>query len=113
MGISRADNYLIPLLGCEGDAQASAASKAAVPPAAVLEPAPGWRRPAPQAKACRGPSGSPCCARFSVKLGRPRPNIPVWAGCHPGAWAQTRLSTPVFDGIRAGGLSLLQIEAGT
>jgi len=106
-----ADNYLIPLLGCE-ESEGQRCLKGASAASGSFWTRPGMAADLRRSESLQGAERIALLRQIQRETAQASPYIPVWL-VSPRAWAQTRLSTPVFDGSGRVVFSLLQIEAGT
>ena len=91
-----ADNYLVPLLGCdqvEGDRCRKGASAAS----GSFWSRPGLQQELERSAALAGPARTALLRRIQRQTANANPYLPVWLVA-PRAWAQRSVSQPRFDG---------------
>ena len=91
-----ADNYLVPLLGCE-KAQGERCLKGASAASGSFWAKPGLQEDLERSASVAGPARAALLRRIQRQTAAANPYLPVWLVA-PRAWAQPSISQPRFDG---------------
>ena len=91
-----ADNYLVPLLGCE-EAQGERCLKGASAASGSFWAKPGLQQDLERSASVAGPARAALLRRIQRQTAAANPYLPVWLVA-PRAWAQPSISQPRFDG---------------
>ena len=91
-----ADNYLVPLLGCE-EARAERCLKGASAASGSFWARPGLQQDLERSASLAGPARAALLRRIQRQTAAANPYLPVWLVA-PRAWAQPSVSQPRFDG---------------
>ena len=91
-----ADNYLVPLLGCE-EAQGERCLKGASAASGSFWAKPGLQQDLERSASLAGPARTALLRRIQRQTAAANPYLPVWLVA-PRAWAQPSISEPRFDG---------------
>ncbi len=91
-----ADNYLVPLLGCE-EAQGERCLKGASAASGSFWAKPGLQQDLERSASVAGPARAALLRRIQRQTAAANPYLPVWLVA-PRAWAQPGISQPRFDG---------------
>ena len=91
-----ADNYLVPLLGCDKE-QGERCLKGASAASGSFWAAPGLQDQLRQSAALQGPKRVAVLQQIQRRTARANPYLPVWLVA-PRAWARPPVSTPRYDG---------------
>ena len=91
-----ADNYLVPLLGCE-EAQGERCLKGASAASGSFWAKPGLQQDLERSASVAGPARTALLRRIQRQTAAANPYLPVWLVA-PRAWAQASISQPRFDG---------------
>ena len=91
-----ADNYLVPLLGCE-EAQGERCLKGASAASGSFWAKPGLQEDLERSASVAGPARAALLRRIQRQTAAANPYLPVWLVA-PRAWAQPSISQPRFDG---------------
>lgn len=91
-----ADNYLVPLLGCE-QAQGERCLKGASAASGSFWAKPGLQQDLERSASAAGPARAALLRRIQRQTAAANPYLPVWLVA-PRAWAQPSISQPRFDG---------------
>jgi len=91
-----ADNYLVPLLGCE-EARGERCLKGASAASGSFWAKPGLQQELERSASLTGPARAAQLRRIQRKTAAANPYLPVWLVA-PRAWAQRNVSQPRFDG---------------
>lgn len=91
-----ADNYLVPLLGCE-QAQGERCLKGASAASGSFWAKPGLQQDLEHSASAAGPARAALLRRIQRQTAAANPYLPVWLVA-PRAWAQPSISQPRFDG---------------
>ncbi len=91
-----ADNYLVPLLGCE-QAQGERCLKGASAASGSFWAKPGLQQDLERSASVAGPARAALLRRIQRQTAAANPYLPVWLVA-PRAWAQPSISQPRFDG---------------
>ena len=91
-----ADNYLVPLLGCE-EAQGERCLKGASAASGSFWAKPGLQQDLERSASVAGPARTALLRRIQRQTAAANPYLPVWLVA-PRAWAQPSISQPRFDG---------------
>ena len=91
-----ADNYLVPLLGCE-KAQGERCLKGASAASGSFWAKPGLQQDLERSASVAGPARAALLRRIQRQTAAANPYLPVWLVA-PRAWAQPGISQPRFDG---------------
>ena len=91
-----ADNYLVPLLGCE-KAQGERCLKGASAASGSFWAKPGLQQDLERSASVAGPARAALLRRIQRQTAAANPYLPVWLVA-PRAWAQPSISQPRFDG---------------
>ena len=91
-----ADNYLVPLLGCE-EAQGERCLKGASAASGSFWAKPGLQQELERSASLTGPARAAQLRRIQRQTAAANPYLPVWLVA-PRAWAQRNVSQPRFDG---------------
>ncbi|WP_396096694.1 MULTISPECIES: ABC transporter substrate-binding protein [unclassified Cyanobium] len=91
-----ADNYLVPLLGCE-EAQGERCLKGASAASGSFWAKPGLQLDLERSASVAGPARAALLRRIQRQTAAANPYLPVWLVA-PRAWAQPSISQPRFDG---------------
>ena len=91
-----ADNYLVPLLGCE-KAQGERCLKGASAASGSFWAKPGLQEDLERSASVAGPARAALLRRIQRQTAAANPYLPVWLVA-PRAWAQPGISQPRFDG---------------
>ncbi|WP_399220084.1 ABC transporter substrate-binding protein [Synechococcus sp. L2F] len=103
-----ADNYLIPLLGCE-QAEGNRCLKGASAASGSFWTQPGLEQDLKRSESLEGEERVALLRRLQQQVAQASPYIPVWLVA-PRAWARPNLQTPRFDGAGRVVFSRLQKE---
>ncbi|MFT5338920.1 MAG: peptide/nickel transport system substrate-binding protein [Cyanobium sp.] len=91
-----ADNYLVPLLGCE-EARGERCLKGASAASGSFWAKPGLQQELERSASLTGPARAAQLRRIQRQTAAANPYLPVWLVA-PRAWAQRNVSQPRFDG---------------
>ena len=91
-----ADNYLVPLLGCE-EARGERCLKGASAASGSFWAKPGLQEDLERSASVAGPARAALLRRIQRQTAAANPYLPVWLVA-PRAWAQPGISQPRFDG---------------
>lgn len=91
-----ADNYLVPLLGCE-EAQGERCLKGASAASGSFWAKPGLQQDMERSASVAGPARAALLRSIQLQTAAANPYLPVWLVA-PRAWAQPSISQPRFDG---------------
>jgi peptide/nickel transport system substrate-binding protein len=91
-----ADNYLVPLLGCE-EAQGERCLKGASAASGSFWAKPGLQQDLERSASVAGPARAALLRRIQRQTAAANPYLPVWLVA-PRAWAKPGISQPRFDG---------------
>ncbi|WP_315860155.1 ABC transporter substrate-binding protein [Cyanobium sp. BA20m-14] len=91
-----ADNYLVPLLGCE-EARGERCLKGASAASGSFWAKPGLQQELERSASLTGPARATQLRRIQRQTAAANPYLPVWLVA-PRAWAQRNVSQPRFDG---------------
>ena len=91
-----ADNYLVPLLGCE-EARGERCLRGASAASGSFWAKPGLQQDLERSASLAGPARADLLRRIQRKTAAANPYLPVWLVA-PRAWAQPSVSQPRFDG---------------
>ena len=91
-----ADNYLVPLLGCE-EARGERCLKGASAASGSFWAKPGLQQDLERSASVAGPARAALLRRIQRQTAAANPYLPVWLVA-PRAWAQPSISQPRFDG---------------
>ncbi|MCP9789051.1 ABC transporter substrate-binding protein [Cyanobium sp. Maggiore-St4-Cus] len=91
-----ADNYLVPLLGCE-EAQGERCLKGASAASGSFWAKPGLQQDLERSASVAGPARAALLRRIQRQTAAANPYLPVWLVA-PRAWAKPSISQPRFDG---------------
>jgi peptide/nickel transport system substrate-binding protein len=91
-----ADNYLVPLLGCD-QAEGDRCRKGAAAASGSFWSKPGLQQELERSAALAGPERTALLRRIQRQTAAANPYLPVWLVA-PRAWAQLQVSQPRFDG---------------
>ncbi|MCX5939609.1 MAG: ABC transporter substrate-binding protein [Cyanobium sp. LacPavin_0818_WC50_MAG_67_9] len=101
-----ADNYLVPLLGCD-QAEGDRCRKGAAAASGSFWARPGLQEDLQRSAALAGPARAALLRRIQRQTAAANPYLPVWLVA-PRAWAQRSVSQPRFDG--SGRLLLQELQ---
>ena len=101
-----ADNYLVPLLGCD-QAEGDRCRKGAAAASGSFWTQPGLQQDLQRSAALTGPARAALLRRIQRQTAAANPYLPVWLVA-PRAWAQRSVSQPRFDG--SGRLLLQELQ---